>query len=116
MSIALACALPHPPTYVTLAGMRYAIFADIHNDATTLSTLTGANIPLLLHGHTHRQTVWCFTGDNQLQRLSQPTIQLRSGDILVVGTGSVGRPVDGPGAAYVIYDETAGLIEIIRVT
>jgi len=116
-----------PPHLATLADLNkdpYFIprskqfpYLHIESDALweSISTLTEANIPLMFHGHTHRQMAWRFTGDNQFQRLSQQSIELNSGDTLIVGVGSVGRPVDGPGAAYVIYDDTASLIEMIRV-
>ncbi len=81
----------------------------------TIALLTEANIPLLFHGHTHRQMAWRFTGDNRLQKLGGHSIDLRPGDTLVVGVGSVGHPLDGPGAAYVIYDEEAGRVELVRV-
>ncbi len=81
----------------------------------TMATLTEANIPLMFHGHTHRQLGWRFSDDNQLQRLSGRTMAFEPGNTLIVGVGSVGRPMDGPGAAYVIYDDEAGMVEMIRV-
>ena len=98
---------------------RSKLFPYLHLEPEALwdsiSTLSEANIPLMFHGHTHRQMAWRFSEDNQLQQLSHRTLQLHSGQILIVGIGSVGRPVDGAGAAYVIYDDTAKLIEMIRV-
>lgn len=82
----------------------------------TIALLTEANIPLMFHGHTHRQMAWRFTPDNQLQRIVRPSIQLQPGDTLIVGVGSVGRPTDGPGAAYAIYDDQTGQIDMVRVT
>jgi diadenosine tetraphosphatase ApaH/serine/threonine PP2A family protein phosphatase len=71
-------------------------------------------VPLLFHGHTHRQIAWRFTADNHLQKLSHSRITLRPGDTLIVGVGSVGRPEDGPGAAYAIYDDTLKQVELVR--
>ena len=116
-----------PPKLTTLADLnenphlipRSKLFPYLHIESEalweTISTLTEANIPLMFHGHTHRQMAWQFTKDNHLQQLSQQIIHLNSDDILIVGVGSVGHPLDRPGAAYVIYDEEAGLIELIRV-
>ena len=53
--------------------------------------------------------------DNHLQKLTHRAISLRPGDILVVGVGSVGRPEDGPGATYVIYDDALRQVEMMRV-
>ncbi len=80
-----------------------------------ISVLTEAGVPLLFHGHTHRQITWRFTAANYLQKLTHSLITLRPGDTLIVGVGSVGRPEDGPGAAYVIYDDALKQIEMIRV-
>lgn len=95
------------------------LFPYLHFESETLWQILGsmaeANMPLLFHGHTHRQIAWRFTAENHLQKLTHHPINLRSGDTLVVGVGSVGRPEDGPGAAYVIYDDSAGRIEFMRV-
>lgn len=81
----------------------------------TIATLTHANVSLMFHGHTHRQIVWRFTEDNYLQKLSHATIIKRPGDTLIVGVGSVGRPEDGPSAAYTIYDDNTMTLELVRV-
>lgn len=95
------------------------LFPYLHFESETLWQIIGglaeANMPVLFHGHTHRQIAWRFTADNHLQKLTHHPIILRSGDTLVVGVGSVGRPEDGPGAAYVIYDDAAGRVEFMRV-
>ncbi|MBE7550124.1 MAG: metallophosphoesterase family protein [Anaerolineales bacterium] len=95
------------------------LFPYLHFECPALweimGNLTGAGMPLLFHGHTHRQMAWRFTADNHLQKLSHSCITLRPGDTLVVGVGSVGRPEDGPGAAYAIYDDTLKQVELVRV-
>ena len=95
------------------------LFPYLHFESPILweiiAALTQANIPLMFHGHTHRQLVWRFTVDHHLQKLTHRTIALRAGDTLIVGVGSAGRPEDGPGAAYTIYDDQAAQIELIRV-
>lgn len=116
-----------PDTIATLADYQarrhaipmYQLFPYLHfeSDALwdTIAALGQAKMPLMFHGHTHRQIVWRFTADNHLQKLGHSIIALRPGDTLIVGVGSVGRPEDGPSAAYVIYDDAAQRIEMIRV-
>ena len=101
----------------TISASRLFPYLHFESDSlwNTFATLNQAQIPLLFHGHTHRQIAWRFTEDNHLQRLTHPTVALRASDTLVVGVGSVGRPEDGPGAAYVIYDDELGQVEFIRV-
>ncbi|MDX1521861.1 MAG: metallophosphoesterase family protein [Anaerolineae bacterium] len=117
-----------PKHFDTLAAWnsdRYAIsptqlFPYLHfeSDALwqTIAALKEAKVSLLFHGHTHRQITWRFTADNHLQKLVRQTVTLRSDDTLVVGVGSVGRPEDGPGACYAIFDEGQGQIELFRIT
>lgn len=116
-----------PQKLATLADLHHRrrevsmpqLFPYLHFESETLwqifESMAEANMPLLFHGHTHRQIAWRFTAENHLQKLTHHPISLRSGDTLVVGVGSVGRPEDGPGAAYVIYDDSAGRIEFMRV-
>jgi diadenosine tetraphosphatase ApaH/serine/threonine PP2A family protein phosphatase len=80
-----------------------------------IGSLAQAGVSLMFHGHTHRQMAWRFTADNHLQRLTRRAILLRPDDTLVVGVGSVGRPEDGPGAAYVIYDDELRQVELLRI-
>ncbi len=81
----------------------------------TLALLAEAGVPLLFHGHTHRQAVWRFSRDNRLARLGPTAVSLSPGDILVVGVGSVGRPLDGPAPAYAIFDAASGRVDFHRV-
>lgn len=116
---------PDPLTCLAdLNANRYGIpmsqlFPYLHFESPTLwdiiGSLTQAKVPLMFHGHTHRQMAWRFTADSYLQNLTHHLITLRPGDTLVVGVGSVGRSEDGPGAAYVIYDDELGQVEMIRV-
>ncbi len=82
----------------------------------TIAMLNEAEIPIIFHGHTHRQIVWRFTADNHLQKLTHACITIRPGDTLVVGVGSVGRPEDGPSSAYVIFDDDTQQIEMVRLS
>ena len=101
------------------SGPMSQLFPYLHFECPPLwdiiGALTEAGVPLLFHGHTHRQMVWRFTADNHLQKLSHTLITLRPGDTLIVGVGSVGRPEDGPGAAYAVYDNALRQVEMMRV-
>jgi predicted phosphodiesterase len=95
------------------------LFPYLHFESPMLwdiwGKLTEARVSWLFHGHTHRQITWRFTADNHIQKLTHSPLALRPGETLVVGVGSVGRPEDGPGAAYVIFDDTHQEIEMVRV-
>jgi diadenosine tetraphosphatase ApaH/serine/threonine PP2A family protein phosphatase len=117
-----------PESLATLADLNanpYAVsgsrlFPYLHNESDllweALALLARAKVPLMFHGHTHRQMAWRFAGDNRLERLSGgSTVSLTPGDTLIVGVGSVGRSLDGPGAAYVIFDDMLGEVEMVRV-
>ncbi len=116
-----------PPPIKTLADLhsnahirvKGNLFPYLHYEENSLweciALLTEAKVPLMFHGHTHRQLVWQFTNDNRLLRLHKPTVELAAGTTLIVGVGSVGRPMDRPGAAYVIFDAGTNLIELARL-
>ena len=116
-----------PAKLATLADLnanRYSwplsqLFPYLHFESPALWEIIGSlaqtGVSLMFHGHTHRQMAWRFTVDNHLQQLTHRAILLRPGDTLVVGVGSVGRPEDGPGAAYVIYDDELRQVELVRV-
>jgi len=115
-----------PAKLATLADLnanRYSwpmsqLFPYLHFESPALWEIIGSlaqtGVSLMFHGHTHRQMAWRFTVDNHLQQLTHRAILLRPGDTLVVGVGSVGRPEDGPGAAYVIYDDELRQVELLR--
>ena len=81
----------------------------------TIAFLLDSRISLMFHGHSHRQLGWRFTRMNKLQRLHARYFVLVPGETYVVGVGSVGRPLDGPGASYVIYDDSASSVELVRL-
>ncbi|MCB9078833.1 MAG: metallophosphoesterase family protein [Anaerolineaceae bacterium] len=95
------------------------LFPYLHRETEDLwdsiATLTEAGIPLMFHGHTHRQLIWRFTANNQLQNSIQSRITIETGDTLIIGVGSVGQPLDGP-SSYVIYDDEVQEVELVRVT
>lgn len=77
--------------------------------------LLAANIPLLFHGHTHRQLAWGFDPENQVHKLGPASFQLQSGWTYVVGVGSLGPPRDWPRPGYVIFDHDTRQVNFIRV-
>jgi predicted phosphodiesterase len=81
----------------------------------TIATLAETTVPVMFHGHTHRQLAWRLTRSNKLQRVSEPRINLMPGEIYVVGVGSVGRPADGPGTAYAIFDDEKHTVDMIKI-
>ncbi|MCB0166429.1 MAG: metallophosphoesterase family protein [Anaerolineae bacterium] len=95
------------------------LFPYLHQESDELwdsiSLLTAAGVPLMFHGHTHRQLIWRFTTDNRLHLLTPTKITVETGDTLIIGVGSVGQPLDGP-SSYVIYDDVARTVELLRVT
>jgi predicted phosphodiesterase len=116
-----------PPAIKTLADLKAErhrtlngnLFPYLHYEEDSLwkaiAMLTENQVPLLFHGHTHRQIIWNFTADNRLQRLQMKVAPLTPGETYVVGVGSVGHPLDGPGAAYLVYDDSAQVLELQRV-
>jgi predicted phosphodiesterase len=124
----LAHAAPFWPPHLTRLADLHAnphalpqgrLFPYLHNESPILweaiAALTEAGAPLLFHGHTHRQVLWCFTGDNYLHRLTKCIFKIEPGQILIAGVGSVGNAQDGLGACYAIYDSEAQVIEMVRV-
>jgi len=81
-----------------------------------LAELEDAERAILFHGHTHQQAVWQWGPTGRLRRLRGTTVQVKADHHYVVGVGSVGLPEDGGRAAYVIYDNTTGRIELVRLS
>lgn len=81
----------------------------------SIGLLFDAGVPLLFHGHTHRQLAWRFTRTNKLLREYKAVFQLAENETYVVGVGSVGHPQDGPGASYVVYNSDTRTVEFCRV-
>lgn len=94
-------------------------FPYLHVDSQPLwnaiTTLAEAKMGLMFHGHTHRQLIWRFTADNRLENLHARTLTIQPTETVIIGVGSVGRPLDVPGAAYVIYDAETCQVEMIRL-
>jgi len=77
--------------------------------------LLAARIPLLFHGHTHRQTVWALSPDDELTQEPATNFTLPPGYTCIIGVGSVGQPRDLPSAAYLIFDTSQMAVEFIRL-
>ena len=80
-----------------------------------LVELEATDKAVLFHGHTHRQTVWCWAEPSRLLPVAGTAIQLEAGHRYVVGVGSVGLPNDGGWASYAFYDTNAQWIELVRL-
>jgi predicted phosphodiesterase len=116
-----------PPTIKSLADLKanppgklngkLFPYLDFEEDYLwkAIGNLTEAQLPVMFHGHTHRQLVWRFTRTNKLLREHKPVFQLNQGETYVIGVGSVGRPHDGPGASYLIFDDQTNTVEFHRV-
>lgn len=82
----------------------------------TLAELESANKAILFHGHTHRQSIWCWGPAGQLRRVKATGVTLDAGSRYCVGVGSVGLPEDGAWAAYTLYDAMAARLEQVRLS
>jgi diadenosine tetraphosphatase ApaH/serine/threonine PP2A family protein phosphatase len=71
--------------------------------------------PVAFIGHTHYVAI--HNGQGRLRSiLPDKPVVLESGEKCIVNVGSVGQPRDGDArAAYVIFDEAAGVVEAFRV-
>jgi len=120
-------ALLWPDNLATLADLQTnrhqapmaRLFPYLHHESEalweTIATLTKASVPLMFHGHTHHQMAWRFSANNELRQTDQRNFCLKPDETLIVGVGSVGRPLDGPRPSYVIYDDQTKQVEMVRV-
>lgn len=94
--------------YVKERGSWFALFPALHQDEdarwAVYAYLQEQAARVLFHGHTHVQKAWTFTPDNRERPLSGPEIHLEPGHLYIIGVGSVGRPMDGPGICYALWD------------
>jgi len=93
------------PYYVRESGELWQAFSELLN----------ANVPLLFHGHTHRQVVWTLMPDNDLKKSRPQEIDLVPGNTYIIGVGSVGQPKDSIHPSYVVFDSDTRQVEFIRV-
>lgn len=67
-------------------------------------------------GHTHVPICFAHDPDGRVTGVPLERLDLRDGFRYVINVGSVGQPRDGdPRAAYAVYDDEAGTIEMHRV-
>jgi predicted phosphodiesterase len=81
-----------------------------------LAELESADKTILFHGHTHRQSIWCWRPQGRLSRVKASTVSVEAGARYCVGVGSVGLPEDGAWAAYTLYDAGAPCLEQVRLS
>ncbi len=89
----------------------YYILSD--NDAR--DTMDLMKVPLCFVGHSHVGSIFYSKGD-KVKYFAGKSIKMVAGSKYVVNAGSIGQPRDqDPKAAYAVYDEDEGTIEIKRV-
>jgi predicted phosphodiesterase len=88
---------------------------DQGNMWKALGELEAMDKAVLFHGHTHRQTIWCWAKSGRLQPAPGTAIQLETGHRYVIGVGSVGLPDDGSWATYILYDANAQRVKLVRL-
>ncbi len=81
--------------------------------ASSFSLLTR---PVGFVGHSHVPIAFYLRPDGNIAYFHKPKIILEKGNKYFVNVGSVGQPRDGDRrAAYAVYDDEAGVVEIKRV-
>ncbi len=106
--------------YVRERGSWFALFPALHEDEKArweaFARMAEVNAWLAFHGHTHVQMAWQLTPDNRMRKVSGPTISLADdGTLYLIGVGSVGRPLDGPGWSYALWDDEERTVMLVRV-
>lgn len=107
-------------TYVCRQGSWFSLFPLLDRDEEArweaFAALVAQNLYLALHGHTHVQRAWVLTADNRMRPLPGPEFPLLDdGSLYIVGVGSVGRPIDRPGACYALWNPEAGQVVLRRL-
>jgi len=83
------------------------------NDAS--GTMDLMDVPVCFVGHTHAAGIFVMTGD-KITNPSSTKITVSSDSKYLVNVGSVGQPRDGDNrAAFAVFDDIRGTIEIRRV-
>jgi hypothetical protein len=80
-----------------------------------LSELEAFGLPILFHGHTHRQAIRVWQPDNRLKAAPSNRVQVQEGHRYIVGVGSVGVPEDPAWSTYTIYDTSMNTIELVQI-
>ncbi len=106
--------------YVQQHGSWFALFPSLEEDENArwdaFASMAEQDATLVFHGHTHVQAAWQLRPDNHMRRLTDPAISIANdGSLYIVGVGSVGRPLDGPGICYALWDTEADQVTLQRV-
>ena len=116
-----------PESRTVADGVRLVHGSLLHRDHYLLSKLdlkenvlrmqgVRPEIRLVFFGHTHYQVAYLAQG-NELSLVPGKTIHLEENTYCIVNPGSVGQPRDRDArAAFLIYDDTAGTIELLRTS
>jgi len=81
-----------------------------------LAGLEERNKRICFYGHTHIQDVWHFAVSGHLRQAKGTNLPLTNdGSRYLIGVGSVGQPVDGPGICYALYDEKSHHVWLRRL-
>lgn len=93
--------------YVREKGSWFALFPDLNKDEDArweaFARLAEMGARIAFHGHTHIQKAWVLTPDNRMRPVNASEFALQEGALYLVGIGSVGHPLDGPGACYALW-------------
>lgn len=106
--------------YVQKHGSWFALFPALDRDEearwAAFARMEEMGAFVVFHGHTHVQAIWQLTKDNQMRRLQGPSVTLQDdGSLYLIGVGSVGRPLDGPGVCYAEWDAETHVVTLHRI-
>ncbi|MGQ9667896.1 MAG: metallophosphoesterase family protein [Anaerolineae bacterium] len=91
--------------YLSDADIRWQAWAD----------LLARRRRILFHGHTHQQMSWALDAQGRERMLRGNILHAAAGTHYLIGIGSICRPDDGPGIAFVSYDAAAGMVQWHRL-
>ncbi|NPA90042.1 MAG: metallophosphoesterase family protein [Chloroflexi bacterium] len=104
--------------YVQTHGSWFALFPALDKDEEArweaFAHMAQVGAWVTFHGHTHVQAAWVLTPDNHMRRLSGDVVTLQPQHLYIIGVGSVGRPLDGPGTCYALWDREEQTVRLIR--
>lgn len=104
-------------TYLLRQGVKWRVlfpYLDENEEAfwRALAELEEAERRVLFHGHTHVQMARRLGPTGHVAALRGPIFVLDRRARYVVGVGSAGRPEDGPGPKYALYDDASATVEL----
>ena len=106
--------------YVQEHGSWFALFPDLNKDEEArweaFALLAQRRCRIAFHGHTHVQKAWVLTPDNRMRPVRDNAFTLEDEPALyLVGVGSVGRPLDGPGICYALWNPQTREVRLRRL-